>query len=158
MPIPVKVTNYLTKLKIKNEVVPHKTVFTVYDLAQTLKVKLNGIVKTLLIKADREYKLVLLPAHRRLDLKALQKLLGVKKVTLAKESDMAREMKVKPGALTPFGKLHKLGVVLDKSLMKTEKMLFGAGSFTESIRVKVKDYLKAEEPQVGAVSEAAKKK
>ncbi len=157
MPIPAKVQNYLTKLKIKTDVVQHKTVFTVYDLAQTLKVKMNTIVKTLLVKADNEYKLVLMPAHRRLNLDALKKLLGAKRVTLAKESDMAREMKIKPGALTPFGKLHKLGVVVDKGLLKTEKALFGAGSFTESIRMKIKDYLKIEQPTVGNVSEAAKK-
>ncbi len=158
MAIPAKIANHLKQAKIKFEAVPHKTVFTVYDLAQTLKIRMNEIVKTLLVKADAEYKLVLLPAHRRLNLEALKKLLGAKRVTLAKESDMAREMKVKPGALTPFGQLHKLGVVVDKGLLKTQKALFGAGSFTESIRMKMKDYLKAEQPTVGAVSEAPKKK
>ncbi len=157
MPIPAKVQNYLKKLKIKNEVVEHKTVFTVYDLAQTLKIKMNTIVKTLLIKADKEYKLVVLPAHRRLNIEAVKKLLGAKKVSIAKESDMAREMKVKPGALTPFGQLHKLGVVVDKGLLKMQKGLFGAGSFTESVRLKIKDYIKAEQPTVGNISEAAKK-
>jgi Ala-tRNA(Pro) deacylase len=158
MPIPAKVQTYLKKLKLKHEIIEHKTVFTVYDLAQTLKIKMNEIVKILLVKVDAEYKLVLLPAHRRLNLDALKKLLGAKRVTIAKESDMAREMKVKPGALTPFGQLHKLGVVVDKGLLKTQKALFGAGSFTESIRMKMKDYLKAEQPTVGAVSEAPKKK
>lgn len=157
MAIPAKVATYLQKAKIKFDVVEHKTVFTVYDLAQTLKIKMNGIVKTLLVKADTEYKLVLLPAHRRLNIDALKKLLGAKKVTIAKESDMAKEMKVKPGALTPFGKLHKLGVVVDKGLLKMQQGLFGAGSFTESIRMKMKDFVKAEEPTVGNISEAPKK-
>ncbi len=157
MPIPAKVKTYLQKMKLQHEVVEHKTVFTVYDLAQTLKIKMNEIVKTLLVKADAEYKLVLVPAHRRLNIDALKKLLGAKKVTIAKESDMVREMKVKPGALTPFGSLHKLGVVVDKGLLKTQKALFGAGSFTESVRMKVKDYLKTEQPMVGNVSEAPKK-
>lgn len=158
MPIPAKVQTYLKKLKIKHQVVEHKTVFTVYDLAQTLKIKMNTIVKTLLIKADAEYRLVLLPAHRRLNLEALKKLLGAKRVIIAKESDMTREMKVKPGALTPFGKLHKLGVVVDKGLLKSQRALFGAGSFTESIQMKIKDFLKLEEPTVGTISEAPKKK
>lgn len=157
MPIPAKVQTYLQKLNIKHDVVEHKTVFTVYDLAQTTKEKLNTIVKTLLVKADKEYKLVVLPAHRRLNIDALKKLLGAKKVSIAKESDMAKEMKVKPGALTPFGKLHKLGVVVDKGLLKMQKGLFGAGSFTESVRMKIKDYIKAEDPTVGNISEKAKK-
>src|SRR6185503_1698571 len=120
MPIPAKVKNYLDKQKMKYDVVSHRTVYTVYDLAQTLKIKMNTIVKTLLVKADGEYHLVVLGAHRRLNIEALKKLLGAKKVTIAKESEMAKEMKVKPGALTPFGILHKLGVVVDKSLLKTQ--------------------------------------
>jgi Ala-tRNA(Pro) deacylase len=109
------------------------------------------------VKADKDYHLVVLSAHRRLNLAALKKLLGAKKITIARESDMAREMKVKPGALTPFGKLHKLNVVVDKGLLKTQKALFGAGSFTESVRMKMKDFVKSEEPTVGNISEAPKK-
>ena len=157
MPIPAKVKNYLTKLKWKYEEVPHRTVFTVYDLAQTTKLKLNTIVKTLLIKADKNYHLVLLPATKRVDLQAVKKLLGAKKVTLASEKEMTKNFKVKPGAMTAFGKLHKVSIVLDKSLMKTEKMLFSAGSFTESLRLKVKDYIKYEDPTVGNISEKANK-
>lgn len=157
MPIPAKVKNYLDKLKWKYEEVPHRKVFTVYDLAQTTKLKLNTIVKTLLIKADKEYKLVLLPANKRVDLNAVKKLLGAKKITLSNEKEMIKAFKVKPGAMTAFGKLHKVGVLLDKSLLKTEKMLFSAGSFTDSLRLKLKDYVKFEEPTVGAISEKSKK-
>src|SRR5690349_10969053 len=131
MPLPAKVKTYLDKQKMKYEVVPHRTVFTVYDLAQTLKIKTNAIVKTLLVKADKEYHLVVLSANRRLDINALKKVLGAKNVSLAKEKDMAKQFKTKPGAMTPFGSLHKVSVVVDKGLLKTEKMLFGAGSFTE---------------------------
>lgn len=157
MPIPTKVKNYLDKLKWKYEEVPHRTVFTVYDLAQTLKIKLNTIVKTLLIKADKNYVLVMLPANKRVDLKAVKKLLGAKKVILSNEKEMSQIFKVKPGAMTAFGKLHKVGVVLDKSLLKTKDMLFSAGSFTESVRLKLKDYLKHEEPTVGVITEKGKK-
>ncbi|MBI3572795.1 MAG: YbaK/EbsC family protein [Candidatus Kerfeldbacteria bacterium] len=152
MPIPANVTAYLTKHKVKHDIVPHRTVFTVYDLAQTLKVKLNTIVKTLLIKSDQGYHLAVLPAQKRLDIAALKKALGFKKVSIANEKDMQTKFKVKPGAMTPFGAMHKVGVVIDRSLVKTEKMLFGAGSFTESVRMKMKDYLRLEDPTVANIS------
>ncbi|MBI2984369.1 MAG: hypothetical protein HYY50_01975 [Candidatus Kerfeldbacteria bacterium] len=60
MAVPAKVTKKLDREKVKYEFVPHKTVFTVYDLAQTLKTKLNTIAKTLLVKADAEYRLELI--------------------------------------------------------------------------------------------------
>lgn len=152
MSIPAKVTKHLDRQNVKYDIVPHKTVFTVYDLAQTLKIKLNTIVKTLLVKADRDYVLAVLPAHLRLDLAALKRQLKAKAVSLAKEKEMQLKFKMKPGAMTPFGTLHKVAVVVDKGLLKTEKMLFGAGSFTESVRMKMKDYLKAEKPTVAKIS------
>ncbi len=157
MAVPTKVTNHLDKNKIRYDVVEHKKVFTVYDLAQTTKEKMNTIAKTLLVKADKNYHLVVLPAHRRLNLAAVKKLTKAKTVLLAKEKDMATKFKMKPGAMTPFGSLHKVAVIVDKGLLKSEKVLMGAGSFTESLRVKMKDYLKAEQPTAGNISEPAKK-
>lgn len=156
MSVPKKVTNHLDKQKVKYDVVPHKTVFTVYDLAQTTKSKLNTIAKTLLVKTDQAYHLVVLPAHRRLDLAAVKKLTKAKTVVLAKEKDMLTKFKMKPGAMTPFGSLHKVAVIVDRGLVKTEKVLMGAGSFTESLRIKMKDYLKSEQPTVGSISEKPK--
>lgn len=155
MAISPKIQKYLTTNKVKSETVPHRKVFTVYDLSQTLHVKLNTIAKTLLMKADKDFHLVVVPAHRRLDLAALKKVLKAKKVSFASEKDMVSKLKVKPGALTAFGSMHKLAVVADKGLLKTEKMLFGAGSFTESLRLKVKDYIKSEQPTTGAITTKA---
>jgi len=156
MAIPARLTKHLTTLKLKNDVVPHRTVFTVYDLAQTLKVKLNTIAKTLVVKTDAGLALVVVPAHRRLDFGAVKKALQVKSVSLASEKEMVKKLKIKPGAMTAFGTYHKLPLVVDRSLAKAESMIFGAGSFTESLRVKVKPYLKTQEPTIAPVAKAAK--
>lgn len=156
MPIPAKLTKHLAANMVVYDVVPHKTVFTVYDLAQTTKVKLNTIVKTLLVKADKEYVLAVLPAHLRLDLVALKKHLKAKKVELAKEKDMTKKFKTKPGAMLPFGSMYKVAVVADKSLLKAEKVLMSAGSFTDSLHLKMKHYIKAEQPQMAKIGKKAK--
>ena len=78
MSIPAKIQKYITTQKLKAEVVPHRKVFTVYDLSQTLHIKLNTIAKTVLLKADKTFHLVVVPAHRRLDLVAIKKLLKAK--------------------------------------------------------------------------------
>lgn len=152
MPVSAKLQKHLAKNTVVYDVVPHKTVFTVYDLAQTTKEKLNTIVKTLLVKYDQDYVLAVVPAHLRLDLIALKKFLKAKKLELAKEKDMLKKFKVKPGAMTPFGSMYKVGVVVDTSLVKAEKVLMSAGSFTESLRVKMKHYLKAEQPQTAKIA------
>lgn len=150
MTLPTKVVRYLKNKKVKHEVIPHKTVFTAYDLGQTLRTKLEEIAKTLLVKADRAYHLVVLRASDRLDLKKLQKALGAKNVRIAKEQDMVKELKVKPGAITPFGRLHKLGVIVESRLLKAKDALFGSGSFEHAIRMKVKDFLKLEQATTGS--------
>ncbi len=152
MPIPKTLEFHLKKNKVAYEVVPHRTVFTAYDLASTLREKLESIGKTLLIWADKELVLVLLPASRRLDLAKLKKFLAAKKISIASEKEMIAALKVKAGALTPFGSLHKVPVVVDRALARTTTVLLGAGSFTESLRLKMKDYLKTEHPREGAFS------
>lgn len=152
MSIPKKVKNYLDKNKVKYEVLAHKCVYTAYDLANTTKKKLSEIAKTLVVKADAKYILVVVPAHYRLDLAKLKKVLNAKKVEIAKENVMKKVFKVKPGAMTPFGAFHKTEVVVDKALAKTKEALFSAGSFTDSLRMKVKDFVALEEAKLASFS------
>lgn len=123
--------------------VKHKTVYTAYDLAQTLKAKLGEIAKTLVVKADKFYVLVVLPASHKLDLGKLKKFLKAKKVEIAKEKVMSTVFKVKPGAITPFGELHKVPVYLDKALLKAKKIIASAGTYEDSVVMTVKNFLKA---------------
>jgi len=138
----------------------HRTVYTAYDLAQTTKSKLQEIAKTVLVKADKQYYLVVVPSHYQLDFTKIKKLLKVKKVGMAKENEMKTKFKVKPGAITPFGTIHKVEVIIDKSLLKLKDVILGAGSFTESIRMKIKDFMKVEDENIqsGVVSKRDKNK
>lgn len=156
MAIPKKIINYLEKNKIKYEAIAHKTVYTAYDLAQTLKIKLQEITKTLIIKTDKGYAIVVLPASMMLDLAKLKKLLQAKKIEIAKEQVMKKIFKVKPGTVVPFGSLHKTPVVLEKSLARTKQIIANAGSYTDSIKIKVGDFLKLEQPVQGSFGKKKK--
>ncbi len=160
MAIPKKLLNHLDKAKAKFDVLEHRTVYTAYDLAQTTKSKLQDIAKTVLIKADKKYYLVVVPSHYQLDFMKIKKLLKVKKVGMAKENEMKTKFKVKPGAITPFGTIHNVEVVIDNTLLKAKDIILGAGSFTESIRMKIKDFLKVEDENIqsGIVSKRDKNK
>lgn len=160
-----KITAHLGKNKIAFEVVKHRKVYTAYDLAQTLGEKLENIAKALLIQAEipeikkkgKHYFVVVLPASYNADMKKIKKLLKAKKVDFTPEKAMAK-LKLKPGAISPLGSVRGLGVVVDKSLLKTQKALIGAESFTESLRIKVRDLVKLEEPIVGIIGKKNKLK
>lgn len=158
MSIPKKIINHLEKNKIKFKIVPHKKVYTAYDLAATLREDIKKIAKTLLIRADKKYYLVVVPSHYQLDFKKLKKALKARKVELAKEKIMGKIFKVKPGVITPFASLHKIELIVDNSLKKLSDVLVGAGSYTDSLRIKTKDLFKLEEPFLASIGMIKKRK
>lgn len=154
MAIPKKTKQYLDKKLAKYDQLSHKTVYTAYDAAQTLKRELREVAKSLLIAADKAYVIAVIPANMRLDLAKLKKALQVKKVSIPNEKLMVKVFKVKPGAMTAFGGLHKIEVVVDKSLLKTKQVILSAGSFTDSVRMKVKDFIEMEQAKLASFAKA----
>ena len=155
MAISKKILKYLDSAKIGYKPIKHKTVYTAYDAAQTLGVKLNEIAKTLVIRADKLYLLAVLSASHRLDLGKLKKIVKVKKLEIAKENTMQKIFKVKPGAVTPFGPLYKTPVFVDKALLRSKKIIAGAGTHEDSVIMTAKNFLKA---SGGTVGDFSKKK
>ncbi|MBI4449632.1 hypothetical protein HY634_01100 [Candidatus Uhrbacteria bacterium] len=156
MAIPKRFLNALEKNKVKYRVLSHKTVFTAYDLATTLGEDLKKVAKTLLVRADKRYVLVVLPASARLDFKKLAKLLKAKTVSISPEAAI-KKLKVMPGTTPPFGSLLGVPVVLEQMLLKAGDIIVRAGSLTESLCMKVKDFVKMESPILGVFRETAKK-
>ncbi|OGY49079.1 MAG: hypothetical protein A3J65_03575 [Candidatus Buchananbacteria bacterium RIFCSPHIGHO2_02_FULL_45_11b] len=148
MSIPKTTKKYLDKKLAKYDELAHKTVYTAYDLAQTLRKELKEIGKSLLIAADKAYILAVVPAHMRLDLGKLKKALKAKKVKIPDEKVMVKVFRVKPGAMTAFGGLHNIEVWVDKGLLKTKDVILGAGSFTDSVRMKARDFIKMEQAKL----------
>ena len=154
--LPANLVKYLAKTGVKHKILEHKTVYTAFDAAATMRRKLNEIVKTLFIKADKDYYLVLLPADQSLDFKKLAKCIGatqkkkIKVVKIPGEKIMSEFLKIKAGALSAFGALHKLPVVIEKKLAQVKKAVFPSGSFNHSVEMAVKDFVKLEKAILGS--------
>lgn len=158
MAIAKRLQTYFLKRRIAYTPVAHKTVFTAYDVAQTLHVKLGEVVKTLVLRADgKRLLLAVLPADKRLDFAKAKKAASAKTIELVSEKAMEKALGVPAGAVTAFGGFHKLPVLFDRALRTKKKPLFGAGSFTDSIRVAIGRYLAAEKPTVALISESGKR-
>ena len=150
-----KLVKYLEKAGVKHEILEHRTVYTAIDAAATMKKKLNEIAKSLLVKADRDFYLVVLPADYNLDFKKLGKCITtrtgrpIKTVKIPNEKIMVEKLNIKAGAMSAFGGLHKLPVVMDKGLAKAKKAVFSSGSFNHSVEMAVKDFVKLENALLG---------
>lgn len=153
---PLILAKYLKKAGIKHNIFEHKTVYTAYDVAATMGKKLNEIAKSLLVVADKDYYLAILPADHNLDFKKLAQLLSklagrkTKAVKIPGEEVMAKLLKVKAGAMSAFGGLYKLPVVIEKKLAGAKKAIFSSGSFNHSVEMAVKDFIKLEKAVLGS--------
>lgn len=165
MPISKKVLDYLKKKKYKYEIIEHKTTYTAWDTARTTqkqekKVKPEEIVKALVVKADKDYLLALIPASYRLDKKKILKLVNAeqkkkklpaaKSLDLAKEAWMKKNVPGKVGATPPFRELLKLEIYIDNVLAKQKNLYVGSGEYEYSIKLAAKQYLKNEQPAKGS--------
>lgn len=148
--IPKKLQTYLNKTAIAAEAVAHRTVYTAYDLAQTTGIKLEHIAKTILVKVEpphgetkTKHIIAVLPASHQLDLKKLKVILKAKKLSIADERVMSKLFKIKAGAITPFAAMHgNTPVFVDQALLKAKRIMARSGSFTDSLFIKPKDFIK----------------
>ncbi len=151
MAIAKNLEKLLKQSKIKYEVVEHRKVYTAFDSAETQDIKLTEVAKGVLVKGKKNLYIAVLPAGSNCDFKALGKL-TTDKLSMAKEKDITTKLKTKVGLIAPFGSLYKLPVFLDKKLAKVKRLNIPAGSYTESIEINLKDYLKLENPVLGSFS------
>lgn len=150
MKIPSKIVKYLGSKKIKYEIVNHKTVYTAYDKAATLKIKPNVIGKTLVLKADKGLVMVLIPGNKNLDLVKLKKVAKAmptgrqaKKLDFISETIIKNKFKgIKLGAIPPFGELWKLPTFADRGLLKEKNIFVNTGIYQASFKVSPKIFEK----------------
>ncbi|PIT93999.1 hypothetical protein COU00_01415 [Candidatus Falkowbacteria bacterium CG10_big_fil_rev_8_21_14_0_10_43_11] len=162
--LPKKIIDYLTRAGVPHELIEHKAVYTAYDAAMTMGKKLEEIVKSLVVKADNDYYLVLVPANKNLDLEKVKKNISrlkqkeVKVLKIPGEKIMKEVLKLKSETVSAFGSLHKLPVIMDKTLTKIKKAVFSSGSTGHSVEMKIKDFLNLENASEGNFSAAKKLK
>lgn len=164
--LPKKLESFLDAQKARYNVTEHRTVYTTYDVARTLKIDDKSVAKTLLIKADNEIVMVVIPGNKNLDFSALKKLINtarkkneektVKKISLVSERVIANRITKKPGAVPPFGNLYKMTMYVDRAVLKPKKIVLNGASFTVSIEMTPKEYQRITEPVMGSFSKARK--
>lgn len=166
MSIPKKILKYLEDKKYKFAVVEHKTTFTAWDTAQTEKIEPKLVAKALVLKADRDSFLAILPGNRNLDKSKLLKLINAKrkkdglkvckKIDFAKEAWMKKNLSGRVGATPPFRGIVKMDIYMDNLLAKNKKIYVGTGEYTSSFLISVSEYVKKEEIFKGAFSKSKK--
>ncbi len=162
--IPVKVEKFLVSKKAKYAPIAHRTVYTTFDAAMTLKVPPAQVAKTLLIKADRDLLMVVVPGNKNLDFTRLKKIINdyrkdqelksIRKISLASEKLIENKFTKSPGVLPPFGELYDLDTYIDKALLRASQLILSSGLFDVSLQMSPAEFTKVVGGILGSFSKS----
>jgi Ala-tRNA(Pro) deacylase len=136
-----KLKEFLDSRGVKYVSIKHSPAFTAAEVAASAHVAGRDFAKTIVVRIDDSYAMVVLPASRRLVLADLRELLQTPLVRLATEAEF-RDLfpDCELGAMPPFGNLYDLPVYVAESLAQEKEIAFNAGTHTEVIKLDYYDF------------------
>ena len=145
-------TNYercqaeLRRLKINYQQVNHPAVETCEQADQYIKGYEGARTKTMLLTDKHHYYLLLMGEEARMDFKALRDKFGSRRLSLAKPAELASELGLHPGSVSPLGLLNStdpdLRVYLDRQLLATPTWIVHPNDNTHTVFLKQEDLLR----------------
>ena len=149
MAISPKLEELLRSARVKYTAAKHPVAYTAQEIAASQHVPGRQLAKCVLVKTQRGPVLAVLSATDLVDLARLKSALRVTQLSIAKEADIKERFPdVEIGAMSPFGNLYGVPVVVDKSLGEAQAIVFNAGSHTETIRMAYRDFAALAKPTV----------
>jgi Ala-tRNA(Pro) deacylase len=151
MAISAQLHAFLQDSRVTYTATKHAVVYTAQEIAAAQHVPGRQLAKCVLVKTDRGPVLAVLPAIHLIDLKKLKTFLRAKTLTIGKEADIKTLFPdVEVGAMSPFGNLYDVPVVVDRVLGEAGEIVFNAGSHTDTITMRYQDFARLAKPNVGA--------
>jgi len=151
-----KIINLLKENNIFYKETKHKPVYTSEQASKTRGISMNQGAKSLLLKCENNFVLVVLPGNRRLDSKKLKNILKIKKFRFASSEEVKNKMGCDVGACYPFGNIIGLQTYADNLLSKNDIISFSPGLHTHSIEIKWHDFYLLIKPNIIDISEKRK--
>lgn len=147
MAIPGNIKDYLFDNAVSYWQKTHPVAYTSQEIAALDHVPGEELAKTVVLTADERLILAVLPADRIINMEALKKEIGCKKLMLAPEREFIERFPAcQPGAMPPFGKLFGLPLYCDRSLSKELEIEFNAGTHMDTIRMNFSEFERLEAP------------
>ena len=104
--------------------------------------------KSLVLKGNEMFFLVVLAGHRRIDLKKTKKVLGSNQLRLATNQEILSLMGCEIGACYPFGSIIDLETYVDTSLAENATIFFNPGVINKWILLSWNDYVGLTHPKL----------
>ena len=123
------------------------------DAASVTGIDLHRISKNLMAKtSDGDYVALIIPGDRKVDLKAVARVLGVKNISLVPFDSADKISGYPPGGTPSMGYETKLAtVIIDEELMPFETFFCGGGSTRMLLEIRKDDVIKINSAKVAKI-------
>ncbi len=126
------------------------------EAAESLKVDPERVFKTLVLESETgELLVAMLPVSQQLNLKAVAKATGVKKVQMADKQRVSRSTGYVLGGVSPFGQKKRLRSVLDSSASDWSTIYLSAGKRGLEIELAPQHCTALLDARLAAITQAA---
>lgn len=135
----------LEKLGIQHKVFSHSgQVNSLEQAAQERDQRPEQVVRSILFRiGEGEFIMALVGGPSQISWKRLRQHLGISRLTMASEGEVLAVTGYRIGAVSPFGLLRPLKVLIDPGVLKEEKISLGSGIRGTAIIMKSSDLLRA---------------
>ena len=124
-----EIYDYLQTKGYWHEITEHPAVYNMAEVAELEMPYPESDAKNLFVRDDkrRNYYLITVMAHKKVNLKDFKKNYGTRSLTFASPDELMEIMGLIPGAVTPLGVLndkeHKVKVYLDRDFLNAPKRI-----------------------------------
>jgi len=145
----VKIERFLDERGVAFESLPHEPTFSAQRMAQAVHISGDNVAKAVLVNADGQFILTVLPATHQVHLEMLREALCAHQVELASEDDLARIFTdCEVGSLPPFGSQYGVETLVDASLTEDVDIVFEGNQHREAFRMRYQQFAELEKPQM----------
>jgi Ala-tRNA(Pro) deacylase len=149
------VVRYLEERDVGHDVVDHEQTFSAQAEARAAGVAPDHAAKSVLLRDGDQYRLAVIPASQRLDLRKVRDVLGGSgHLRLATEAEMEADFGAfDVGALPPLGPMLPAAEAMDSQLLGHDRILCTGGDHRHSVLVDPNDLARITEAAVADVCE-----
>lgn len=148
-----RIEGYLREKGVRFEIHHHPLAYTAQRVAQSEHLPGRMVSKVVAAFADERMVLLAVPAPSYVDLAKATLALKAKEIRLATEDEVTVVFSdCDVGAMSPLGHLYNVPVYLDSALSEQERIVFNAGTHTDTISMTLEDYVRVANPVVADIA------
>jgi Ala-tRNA(Pro) deacylase len=145
-----KVKKYFTENNVTYEEIYHQPAGSAEEYHKTLGTRYEQQAKALFVRykkpGEKGFIIVALPAQKQADLSKICTATQSKEVRLADAVQLKEVTGCNFGELPPLGKIFGLKLLMDRDLLKEDKIYFNAGDLSYSIAISAQVIEQLEQP------------